>query len=291
MKSPFARLLVLLLCLSCRLTATAQDRHICTLEEKIQIEKDTSFTVQTTVCLQTGNAEVRYPVFYDQELEHISAINVYLKKGKRFKLLKKPEIADEQLQIDDISSKRIRAVLIPPQTFAKIEYTVACNELMYLSSLRFFSYDDIDTMRYELTVPDEFHFSGDKVYTDSLKYLSVDSLKTVGSTTWRIEAVPVKVEPDLLMIFGIYKNIKAPLMRTIVVPASYQNREREYLNNWYLDNVEAQRGLDSLTRLRIDELTKQLTDPVELMDTLYSFVKMNFKYFGICFSNIYSVLL
>ena len=54
-----------------------------------------------------------------------------------------------------------------------------------------------------------------------------------------------------------------------------------HLNDWYLRKLETTRGLDSATTQKIDELTGGISDPMEILDTLYNYVKSNFKYVAI----------
>jgi hypothetical protein len=263
------------------LTGYSQNYQIGTRSENIIIKKDTSFIRHVTVSLKRSNDIVICPIVYDKELEELSDIGVYLRKGKRFKPEKNPVIMDDDIYIEYVSSKKVKYIVIPPDAEAEIMYTVKCSELMYFSNLPLFSHVDADTMRYQITVPESFHFSYDILHPSLLDYLVIDSLKSDSMNKWSIEVVPTKVEPDPLMLFGIYKKIEAPIIRTIVVPAAYKNREREYLNDWYLGNVETRRRLNSVTTDKIDELTGGLTDPGTIMNILYNYVRSNFKYVAI----------
>ena len=263
------------------LKGTAQDIYISTKLENIRVLKDTTFTRTVSIGLKQSASQVIYPIFYDRELEEVSDIRLYLKKGKRFKPEKNPVITDNDVSIDNLTSKKVKSIIVPPSVEAKITYTIKCNELMYFSDLPLFSYDDADTLIYKVEIPETFRFTHDIIYKDSLNYFKIDSLHADSMTTWNIKVIPVKVKPDPLMYFGIYKNLKEPLMRVIVVPKIYANREREYLNNWYLDKLETRRGLDTTSMKKIDDLTREISDPNDLIDTLYNYVKTNFKYVAI----------
>jgi hypothetical protein len=264
-----------------QIKGSAQNIHIYTRLENIKIGRDTSFTRDVSVLLKKSNDEIMYPVLYDSELEDLSNIKVYIKKGNQFKLEKESIINEDVVDLDYITSKKLKTITIPPEVEAKITYTIKCKELMYFSDLPFFSYDEIDTLKYQITIPETFRFLHTTIYRDSLNYLFIDSLKSDSLMKWRIEAVPVKVKPDPLMFFGIYKSLKVPLMKTIVVPLTYAHKEKEYLNDWYLHKLETRRGLDSTTRQKIDELTMGISDPMKILDTLYNYVKTKFKYVAI----------
>ncbi|MCF7559819.1 transglutaminase-like domain-containing protein [Sabulilitoribacter multivorans] len=259
----------------------AQNLAIKTISEDVLINKDTSFVKHVSVLLKKSDKLIIYPIFYDTELEELSDIQLYIRKGKHFKLLRNNLIGEEDVKLDYITSKKIKTIRIPSETEAKITYTIKCRELMYFSNLHFFSNDEIDTLKYQITIPNTFRFAYDTIYEDSLDYLAIDSIKLDGLTKWNIEATPKKVEEDLLMLFGIYKNIKEPLMRVLIIPANYENNERKYMNDWYFNKLKTRRGLNFVSSQKIDELTKGVLDPLKIIDTLYSYVKNNFKYVAI----------
>lgn len=271
-------LIILLLIL---IKGGAQDIQINTKSENIQIRKDTSFIKYVSVSLKKSNDKILYPILYDTELEEISDIKIYIKKGNQYRLVKESIINETDVTVDFITSKKIKSVIIPAEVEAKITYTIECHELMYFSDLFLFSYDDIDTLKYQITVPEPFRFLYSTIYKDSLNYLVIDSIKSDSLMKWRIEVVPIKVKPDPMMFFGIYKNLKVPLMRTIVVPIAYKYKEEEYMNDWYLRKLETRTRLDSTTIHKIDELTKGISDPMKILDTLYGYVKTKFKYVAI----------
>ncbi|EAR01982.1 transglutaminase-like domain-containing protein [Maribacter sp. HTCC2170] len=259
----------------------AQDLSISTKSEHIKIEKDSSFVRDISVNLKESPSIIAYPILYDSELEVVSDIQVLLKKGKRFKPMKEIIKTEDDVELDYIASKKMISVIIPVDTEAKITYKVNCKELMYFSDLRFFSYNKIDTLRYKLTIPNDFSFAHNTIYKDSLSHITFDSINLAKETKYQIEAVPLKVDPDPLMLFGIYRNKKIPFMRTIVAPVSYKDIESEYLNDWYLDKVKPQRGLTKEVLTKIDDLTEGETDAIKTMNILYDYVRTNFKYVAI----------
>ena len=259
----------------------AQNIPIKSRLENILIMKDTSFVKNVSVSLKKSDKTIIYPIFYDSELEKITDIKVYIKKGKRFKLEKNSVINEEDIELDYISSKKVKTIIIPSETETKITYTVKCRELMYFSDLRFFSNNELDTIKYQITVPNTFRLVHNTIYKDSLDYINIDSIKLNGFIKWNIEVTPVKIEPNPLMFFGIYKNIKAPLMKILVIPATYKNNEKKYMNDWYLKQIETRKGLNPVVMHKINELTAGISNPMKIIDILYNYVKNNFKYVAI----------
>jgi len=281
MNNPVIKLTILTLFFIFSVNGFSQKISINTKSERILINKDTSFVKNITITLKKNNEVVAYPIFYDSELEKISDIKVFTKKSKRFKPLKKTIVTEENVELDYIASRRVKLVLVPADVEVKITYKLKCRELMYFSNLRFFSNNEIDTLKYQITVPNTFRFIHNTIYKDSLNYFAIDSLRSNNSTQWNIAVTPKKIEPNPLLFFGIYKNIKQPLMRTLIIPDSYGGRAREYMNDWYIEKVEKKRGLNYASIEKINELTKGVTDPMEITEILYNYVQNNMKYVAI----------
>ena len=74
-----------------------------------------------------------FSVFYDEELEEISDIKMFIKKGNRYKEEKGLFTTEEKVDIDYITSKKMKFMFVPPESEVKITYSVKCNELMYLA--------------------------------------------------------------------------------------------------------------------------------------------------------------
>ena len=281
MKGSTIKSILAVLLFSIHIPGLARDLNISTKTEHIEIVNDTVFNRNISVLIKQSSEESIFPIFYDYELERISGIKVYIKKGKRFKILEDPIIHNEDFNSELISSKRVKSIIIPAETEAKITYRVSCKELRYFCDLPLFNYDNADTLDYQITIPETHHFFYNTLYIDSLKYLLIDSSKFNNQMQFRFKAVPVKVEPDFMMYFGIYRDIRAPLIRTTVIPTASGENKTEYLNNWFLRKVETVRGLDSLAINKINEITNGITDSTEIANTLYNYVRTNFKYVAI----------
>ncbi|GAB4156258.1 MAG: hypothetical protein Tsb0033_06610 [Winogradskyella sp.] len=210
---------------------------------------------------------------YDIELFEI--------KGKRLKKIKTKEIIEEDVKLDYITSKKIKSVIIPADEDISLNYTISCKELMYFTSLPFFSYNKIDTLLYHIEVPNDYILSHSNIDEDSLAFYQIDSTKFADKSIWKIKVSPKKVIPDPLQFFGIYKNIKVPLMRTLVYPNSYKNQPKKYLNDWYLDKLSTQTVLNTDSLNKIDELTEGVKDETKIINILYNYVRNNFKYVAI----------
>lgn len=249
--------------------------------EKIEVRPDSSFVNETTIILKKNDKPTFYPIFYDTELEKISELKVFVKKGKRLKEEFIIKTHEEDVKLDYITSKKIKYIEIPANKEVKLNYSVTCKELMYFSSLNFFSYNNIDTLKYQIKIPKKFDLVHKTIYKDSLSFYKIDSIKTNEGFIWNLKIAPKKIESNPLQFFGIYKNIKAPFMRTLVIPNAYKNKPTNYINDWYLKNTTQRKGLNDLVKQKIDDLTLNTTDQSELLNIIYSYIKNNFKYVAI----------
>lgn len=259
----------------------AQNVQLKSQFEKIEVQEDSTFTNEITLVFKKSNETRYYPIFYDTELEQISNIKLFVQKGKRLKEQPIKNIFEDDVELDILTSKKVKSVEIPPDLDVILKYSVTCSELMYFSKLHFFSYNEIDTIKYQVNIPEKFELVHNTINKDLLSFFSIDSSKTETNSIWDIKVSPTKVEPDPLQFFGIYKNMKVPLMRTLVLPDSYKNEPVKYMNDWYYNNVSLKKGLNISAKQKMDELTTNVSDPLQIVNIIYSYVKRNFKYVAI----------
>ncbi|WP_422104585.1 transglutaminase-like domain-containing protein [Winogradskyella sp.] len=274
---------VLALCLASFFCSVglAQNIHLKSRSESIKVIQDSSFVNKVSIVFNKSDIPRVYPIFYDTELEEISGIQLSEIKGRRLKNLPLKHIKEEDVELDYITSKKIKSILIPAEKEIKLSYLVSCKELMYFAKLPFFSYDQIDTLRYRIEVPSTFDLTHNTIDRDSLAFYQIDSTKIGNNAVWNIKVIPKKVEPDPLQFFGIFKNMKVPLMRTLVVPSAYKNRPTQYMNDWYFNNTIPKKGLNTSVKQKIDQLTTNINDPSKIISILYDYVRENFKYVAI----------
>lgn len=262
-------------------SVVAQNIDIKTISETFTIQNDKSFVKNVEVHLKESNHTIGYPIFYDDELESIADIKIWIKKGNKFIVTKKNNIKEDIVELDYITSKKVKTVSIPPNTETKITYSITCPQLMYLTHLSLFSNDNIDTLKYQINIPKEYYLSHNSIYLDSLKYFQMDSIQEDTYTKWKIKTTPVKLKPNLLTYFGVYEDIKVPMIRTLILPYNQKNNGQKYMNDWYLRETEKQKGLSAEVMMKIDNLTKGITDSEEVIKILYDYVRNNFKYVAI----------
>jgi len=113
-KSIFTRFFVFFLLFVIYSNGNAQNIQISSRSEHIQVLNDTTYTVEVSVLLKATDEPVVYPIFYDHELEKVSNIKVYRKRRNRFREIKEPETAEETIELDYITSKRVIFILVPP---------------------------------------------------------------------------------------------------------------------------------------------------------------------------------
>lgn len=263
------------------LNGISQNIDVKSKFEKIKILDDHSFVNEITIIFKKSEVSRLYPIFYDTKLEYIANIKLFEKRRKKFKEIPLKKIYENDVELDYISSKKIKSIQIPPNKDIKLTYSITCSELMYFSSLQFFSYYAVDSLKYQIKVPKKFAFAHNIVNKDSLPNFYFDSIKNINETVWKINLIPKKIEPDPLSFFRIYKNIKAPLMRTLVTPIAYKDNPTKYMNDWYTKSLISKKGLNDIVKKKIDELTFNINDQNKILNIIYNYVKKNFKYVAI----------
>lgn len=259
----------------------SQDLHIKSHYEKIKVLQDSSFVNEVTVNFSKSETIRLFPIFFDSELEKVTDIKLFSKKRRRLKSIPIKKIYEEDVKLDYITSQKVKSVTIPAGKDIQLKYTIACKELMYFSNLPLFSYNKIDTLKYQINIPKQFKLSYNTIHKDSLPYYKIDSVKTDINSTFNISLSPKKITNDPLQLFGIYKNMKAPLMRILVTPIAYKNQPKKYLNDWYLNNIAPLEVLNEDAKKKIDQLTANVDDPKKIIKIIYDYVKSNFKYVAI----------
>jgi hypothetical protein len=53
------------------------------------------------------------------------------------------------------------------------------------------------------------------------------------------------------------------------------------MSDWYFNHLIPKKGLNALVKQKIDELTANVTDPLQIVKIIYNYVKSNFKYVAI----------
>lgn len=98
--------LILLFSIFSSLLGISQDVHIKSKEERIKILEDSTFVNEISIVFEESNEPRFYPIVYDTELEQLSEIQLFVKKGRRLKELSKVTIYEEDVNLDYITSKR-----------------------------------------------------------------------------------------------------------------------------------------------------------------------------------------
>lgn len=277
----FKKTIILLLIYSYICKGYTQELDISSKTHKIEVKEDSSFTKEIIIKFKKSDVNRFYPIFYDTELEQVSNIKIYQKKKKRLKEIKAIRVIEENIDLEYITSKKIKTVLIPKDEEIHLKFNINCKELMYFSDLRFFSYNRIDSLKYQIKIPKKFTLSHKTIYKDSLSFFSIDSSNVNDKSLWNIKVVPKRVSHDPLQFFGIYKNMKVPLMRVLVKNSAHKGNSLDYMNDWYYRNLILKRGLNELAKQKIDELTAGVSEKNKILDIIYNYIKSNFKYVAI----------
>lgn len=79
MKYLLVNLLGFFLLFAIHTNGISQSIQVRSLSEQIQVNSDTTYTINVAIILKENTEPLAYPVFYDHELEQVSDIKVYTK--------------------------------------------------------------------------------------------------------------------------------------------------------------------------------------------------------------------
>ncbi len=256
---------------------SANNIRITNRHESTRIINDSTFVTQVSIKLKSSPQPVVYPVLYDHVLEKVSEVRVYRIQNSQHIRMRNIQASEETINLDYINCRRVKSVVIPANTEVIVTYTITCNQLMYLADLRFFSYFETDSLRYDLTIHQQYRLTYRINNENMMSYLAIDSLNVGSAHRLTVKVVPAKVESDPMMYFGIYRNLTVPIMRTIVVPETHFNNEQGYFNQWLVERYEPTKGLSDTAIKKIDEITQGISDTTVIVKTLYDYVRTRFK--------------
>lgn len=157
-------------------------------------------------------------------------------------------------------------------------YKMSCKESMLFSNLAFFDINDVDTFEYFVHIPKGINYKFDFVNSVFFKYCKSDSTLSKNETIYHIIGVYNNRE------IGIIKRMilkKRPLVRLILTPENYIEKESKYFNKWYLELTKKQSVLNDKTIIQINEITKNSSNKDSILLSLFRFTQNNIKYLDI----------
>jgi Transglutaminase-like superfamily len=169
---------------------------------------------------------------------------------------------------------------IESPSFFTLSYKIKRDDLMYLSTLDFFTYYKCDSINYELIIPVEkkLHYN----IPFNIENLNIDSV---------IENEYCKYS------FYQYENSRTPLVdskkskspyivsnntsKVIRIQISDFDNPKKALNNWYSKLVKSTGELDNNSKKEIDSLLNGISDKELIAKELFKFIQNKIRYLDI----------
>jgi hypothetical protein len=267
---------------------TAQNRndipHIW--KETIQIDGiNQGYHKSISVQSISSRDDADFTIYYSS-FERINKIDVnyYDKKKEKFRKYRKVDIGDFQASTNAFfSSNRQRKIGIPKDLPFEVIYETDVNDLMDLSQLYFSSPNKIDTFYYKLIVPDHLNLRYNVENASTLSFFKIDSVHEKGTIIYSFTGATDK-HSDYLRKHAIGETsitLRECIVKLIITPKEYKNRESAYFNDWILEKIKSVSILNQRTKCFIDSLTQGITGTDSIGITLFDFVRSKIKYINI----------
>lgn len=169
---------------------------------------------------------------------------------------------------------------ISQPTKFNLTYKSVGEDLMYLSTLKFYNYYPCDTIIYKLVIPKTHTLKYDLPYP--IEGLQIDSISDEYNTTFLF-----KVIENTSIPLGKYKGTKSKsvfnnnLYKTVRIQISKSQNKDQELNNWYSKLIEKVGVLNESSKREIDSIVDGLTEQDEIIKTLFKYVQSKIRYIDI----------
>jgi hypothetical protein len=213
-------------------------------------------------------------------LEKIEEINLeYIDKRNR-KVKKKDFIKTSLMSSSFYDGMEALQYYIDKPTAFTLSYKVVRNDLMYISTLRFFNYYKCDTMIYELTVPFDKSFTYN--FPVEIENLRVDSLHKVENMVYTFSQYENSNTPmvDFKMSNSNYiiPNYSSNVVR---IHISDSDSPKKSLNDWYNGLIKSTGELNENSKREIDSLLNGIINKDLIIKELHKFIQTKIRYLDI----------
>lgn len=257
-------------------------------DEQITVVKDngdieTTYRYACKILRPEGRDKCGHAVFHFDNETKISSIQAWtiLASGVQMQVKESDEAEASVISYEVFSDQRAKVIKFPesnPGNVVGYEYTQKHRPFVFEDS--WFFQDEIPTRfsRFSLTLPPNWEFTN--------YWANYDQQKTVSSTgnqyVWEVHDVPaIEPEPDMPPFLAI-----ASRMRVKYFPANPSLREKtvgtwDDIASWYTGLTTNSRMPSPAIQQKVSELTAGVTDPVQQMKILSSYMQRNIRYVAI----------
>ncbi|PCI94735.1 MAG: hypothetical protein COB15_13250, partial [Flavobacteriales bacterium] len=169
---------------------------------------------------------------------------------------------------------------IPKPTTFKLKYRITRDDLMYVSTLNFYTYYKCDSITYEISIPkDKYVFYNLPYHIENLK---IDSSETEIGKKYKFhqseKSQTAIVDLKTNKSSYLFSNYKSQVVR---IQISDNDNPQKSLNDWYYKLVESTGELNDNSKHEIDSLLRDVNDNESVEKKLLKFVQEKIRYLAI----------
>ncbi len=216
-------------------------------------------------------------------LERVDDLEVgYFKKNGSVKKIRRLYKEDLSVSTGFYSDSRIYRFNLPEDKHFIYDYNKRCDELFYLSSLRFGIYN-ADTQIFVVQVPHSLNMCYEVMDTATLLFFDSKVSKFDNYTEYVFKGVCDTIEQPKRKKkrFIHVKYDPYPSVRLVVTPINFIDKEAEYFNSWMVDLVKSSEQMNPSTIAIIEESVGDMTNKDSITELLFDLVKSKIRYVDI----------
>jgi len=274
-----------LLALSCLHSFAEKEPHFKSIIQHITVN-DVGKGFRTDVICRgyTTSHATRFTISFT-ELESIEDLTVVFKNEKN-KIVKlgKDNITQRAILTDNFYTGIKSLQFELPQTeYFEYHYIQNSTDLMLLTSLFFKPEKYVDTVTYDIRIPQNYSLLYRFFELDTTATFFFDSLKTDHEKRFYISCINHNKSNHLKYKSGMFtrNNIQVPSVQLIAVPAKYESNPETVLNNWYSKLIESLPALNDNTLGEVIKYVGSTTDQDSIGRKVFRFVQSKIKYIDI----------
>ena len=212
------------------------------------------------------------------KLQTIQDFHLYFQYHDSGNYMEIPPLAEVTgAESDENYSGLSRVIVYLPDTGNyKITYSLEADDPMLAGTLNPID-ENFDSIRYIYKIPEKYKLLY-KIDGDSSRIIHLMNKKTEEFIIYP----SIKVEDYIL--FATQEQFLMPVksnLRVLIVPEEYSSTPEKYFANWYHKSLHDNNVLDLATMDFADSLCRGMTDTLQIVKTIYSYVNQKINYIGL----------
>jgi len=250
------------------------DIRIRSYTEKTIIHSiDSGFTRYVTIYGISFRRNNYLPISFDPTNYDLSDFTLYYKKNYKYKRITGYKTFESPDFSGFYRSNILKFVQLDSSVSFLCTFKLRCRKIMLFNTCTLFSQYVTDTIKYQVSIPNDLSMKYDSVNFDSLPFHKIMSYAGTDSQHFEIRVSPFLYGPG-------HQARNCPIIRLLIVPAKETGHEAQYLNRWYLNHLESVSTLDQFSKNAIDSLLAR-NKSNSLIPICYDYIRTRFKYIDV----------